>query len=125
MLDAIELAVVAATYAFAALALACVIASAARRWELVRRLSKATLLGATATILVLVVLALGGFHLIAGADASAKATFLAKGVSELLNCGAFLVIATLIAAPCFVIARRQLRRTASIAGDRDRRPRER
>jgi len=94
------------TWALAGTSLLSIGAALAGRWKLGKRAAR-TAVGSVLAYPVLIVLAFGN---VADADASSKATMLAKGLSEAMNCGALAVLAAIAAAVVWIAAARRERK---------------
>ena len=90
---------------------ACAAVGAAflRKWRLARALARGAVLSALVMIPVGIAILVAAFSKFANADASSKATHLARGISESMNVGALILPALLLGVPAWIIAARRLR----------------
>ena len=99
------------SFASAALLLGALVASFLRRWRQAAAMSRVVALLGPVVLIASAVgfLALPVVFPAGGSDATAKATALAQGLSETLNCGAVAYLAFLPGALIWAVAHRRLR----------------
>ncbi len=110
------------SYVFVALAWATALVSLItlgvahpKRWELTRKLARVTTYCAGTLMVLLPFHVVFTFSAIANADASSKATHLARGISEAMNCGVLGAPGLLIGPICWWLAARRWKPTVQPA----------
>ena len=96
---------------------ASVVAAIAKRWSVARELARLAVLTAVALVPVGVVLLAVSFNVVANADATGKATMLARGISTAMNCFAPIIPAVLGGIPVWIIASQRSRPKPELEND--------
>ena len=87
--------------------IAAIAACALRRWHFAARVSRAIVIAGPILLLVSVLASIG--LPLRADDPSMKTVVLSQGISEVMNCGGLVVVAALLGAVVWGVARRRLR----------------